>query len=309
MVAPTGEQFEITGGGYRAVVVECGAALRLLEHAGRPLLDGFAAEAMPSAGRGQVLMPWPNRIRDGAFRFDGQDLQLPLSEPSRHNASHGLVRWVAWTLEEHTTHSVSLTYRLMAQSGYPWTLDLHLLYDLSADGLTVTQTATNLGSGPAPYAAGMHPYLVVGRPDPGGIDRLELRLPGATRQLTDERKLPVDDEPVEGTAYDFRVSRPLRGAVLDHAFTDLERDERGRAVTELRDPSDGTGVSLWVDDAHRWLQVYTGDDAPDVQRRSIAVEPMTAPADAFNSGRDLVTLAPAGEDGDECSTSWGLGVL
>jgi len=155
----------------------------------------------------------------------------------------------------------------------------------------------------------MHPYLVVGRPDPGGIDRLELRLPGATRQLTDERKLPVDDEPVEGTAYDFRVSRPLRGAVLDHAFTDLERDERGRAVTELRDPSDGTGVSLWVDDAHRWLQVYTGDDAPDVKRRSIAVEPMTAPADAFNSGRDLVTLAPAGADGDECSTSWGLGVL
>ena len=309
MVAPTGEQFEITGGGYHAVVVECGAALRLLEHAGRPLLDGFAAEAMPSAGRGQVLMPWPNRIRDGAFRFDGHDLQLPLTEPSRHNASHGLVRWAAWTLEEHTAHSVSLTYRLMAQSGYPWTLDLHLLYDLSADGLTVTQTATNLGTGPVPYAAGMHPYLVVGPPDPGCIDRLELRLPGATRQLTDERKLPVGDEPVEGTAYDFRVSRPLRGAVLDHAFTDLERDERGRAVTELRDPSDGTGVSLWVDDAHRWLQVYTGDDAPDVRRRSIAVEPMTAPADAFNSGRDLVTLAPAGRGGDECSTSWGLGVL
>jgi len=309
MVAPTGEQFEITGGGYRAVVVESGAALRLLEHAGRPLVDGFAPDAMPTAGRGQVLMPWPNRLRDGAYRFDGRDLQLPLSEPRLHNASHGLVRWAAWTVEEHTAHSVSLTYRLMAQSGYPWTLDLHLLYDLSADGLTVTHTATNLGPEPAPYAAGMHPYLTVGRPETGRLDGLEMRLPAATRALLDDRQLPVGREPVEGSAYDFRVSRPLRGTVLDDAFTDLVRDERGRAVVELRDPLDGTGVALWVDDAHRWLQVYSGDDAPDVQRRSLAVEPMTAPPDAFRSGEDLLTLAPAGADGDERSASWGLGVL
>lgn len=309
MVAPTGEQFEITGGGYRAVVVECGAALRLLAHEDRQLLDGFAAGAMPTAGRGQVLMPWPNRIRDGAYSFEGRSRRLPLSEPARHHASHGLVRWAAWTVEEHTTHSVSLTCRLMAQSGYPWTLDLHLLYDLSADGLTVTHTATNLADEPAPYAAGMHPYLAVGTGAPNGIDRLELLLPAATRCLVDERKLPAGDEPVEGTAYDFRVPRPVRDRVLDHGFTDLARDERGRAVTELRDPVDGTGVALWVDDAHRWLQVYSGDDAEDVQRRSLAVEPMTAPADAFNSGRDLVVLAPAGRHGDECSASWGIGAL
>ena len=309
MIAPTGEQFEITGGGYRAVVVECGAGLRVLAHQGRDLVDGFAVDAMPTAGRGQVLMPWPNRIRDGSYELRERTRQLPLSEPTRHNASHGLVRWAAWTVEEHTTHSVSLTYRLMAQSGYPWTLDLHLLYDLSADGLTVTQTATNLADEAAPYAAGMHPYLIVGPPTRGGIDRLELLLPAATRSLADERKLPVHDEPVEGTAYDFRVPRPVRDTVLDHGFTDLERDERGRAVTELRDPVDGTGVALWVDDAHRWLQVYTGDDADDVQRRSLAVEPMTAPADAFNSGRDLVLLARSGQHGDERSASWGLGAL
>ena len=309
MVGLTGEQYEITGGGYRAVVVECGAALRLLEHEGRPLLDGFGEDAMPTAGRGQVLMPWANRIRDGAYSFADRDLQLPLSEPKRHNASHGLVRWTAWTVEEHTTHTVSLTYRLMAQSGYPWTLDLHLLYDLSADGLTVTQSATNLTPAPAPYAAGMHPYLTVGGPSAGTVDRLELRLPAATRGMTDERKLPTAEEAVEGTAYDFRVSRPVRETVLDHAFTDLVRDERGRAVAELRDPVDGSGVALWVDDAYRWLQVYSGDDADDVARRSLAVEPMTAPADAFNSRRDLVTLSAAGAEGDEHSAAWGLGIL
>ena len=117
MLSPSGDQFEISGGGYRAVVTEGGAALRHLEYAGRPLVDGFEADRTSPGGRGQLLMPWPNRIRDGAYTFGGHDLQLPLTEPARHNASHGLVRWVAWTLEEHTDNSVSLVYRLMAQTG------------------------------------------------------------------------------------------------------------------------------------------------------------------------------------------------
>src|SRR6478672_305528 len=121
MVAPSGEQFRITAGGYAAVVTESGAALRELTYEGRPVVDGFAEDEMSYGGRGQLLMPWPNRIRDGRYRFDGQDLQLAHTEPKRHHASHGLARWVAWTLEEHAAASVSLQYRLMAQSGYPWT--------------------------------------------------------------------------------------------------------------------------------------------------------------------------------------------
>ncbi|GAB3784639.1 aldose 1-epimerase family protein [Nocardioides ungokensis] len=306
MLPPSGDQFEITGGGYRAVVTESGAALRLLEYAGRPLLDGFAEDAMSSGGRGQQLLPWPNRIRDGAYRFGDRDLQLPLSEPARHNASHGLVRWVAWTLEEHTGNSVSLVYRLMAQSGYPWTLDLHVLYDLSADGLTVTQTATNLADTAAPYASGAHPYLAVGA---GPVDTLELTLPAATRALVDDRLLPVGRTDVEDTAYDFRMARPIRDTAFDDAFTDLERDEQGIATAVLRDPVSGHGVALWVDQRHRWLQVFSADDVPGTARRSLAVEPMTAPPDAFRSGDDLVTLAASGEAGDEHSASWGVRAL
>ena len=152
---------------------------------------------MPSGGRGQLLMPWPNRIGDGKYSFGGRDLQLALSEPGRGNASHGLVRWAAWSIEEHTPHSVSLGYRLMAQTGYPWTLDLHVLYDLSADGLTVTQTATNMAASAAPYAQGAHPYV---RAESDLIDRLELLLPGATRLRVDDRMLPTGREPVEGSA-------------------------------------------------------------------------------------------------------------
>ncbi|MBC9735128.1 aldose 1-epimerase family protein [Nocardioides marmotae] len=303
MLPPSGEQFEIEAGGYRAVVTESGAALRALSFRGRDLVDGFAEEEMSAGGRGQLLVPWPNRVRDGQYSFEGSDLQLPLSEPARNNASHGLARWVAWSVEEHTGHSVSLQYRLMAQTGYPWTLDLHVAYDLSADGLTVTQTATNDSGRPAPYASGAHPYLRVGE---GPVDSWELTLPAATRLLVDdERLLPVGREPVEGTAYDFRVARPLRGAVLNHCFTDLERDPGGTTTATLRDPASGDGVSLWVDGHHPWLLLYTADDVPATARRSLAIEPMTAPPDALRSGEDLFVLAPE----ETVSVVWGIRAL
>jgi aldose 1-epimerase len=306
MVGVSGDQFEIAAGDYRAVVTECGGGLRVLEHRGRALVDGFDETEMCRAARGQLLMPWPNRIGDGAYSFDGRDLQLALSEPDRRNASHGLVRWAAWSPEEHTATSISLGYRLMAQTGYPWTLDLHVLYDLSADGLTVTQTATNPGTRPAPYASGAHPYLC---PGPGPVDGWELTVPASERLLSDERQLPVGVEDVTGTPYDFRVTRPVRGIVLDHAFGDLARDEDGVATAVVRDPRSGRGVALWVDEHHRWLMVFSADDGWDIPRQALAVEPMTAPPDAFRSGEDLLVLAPAGESGDEVSVSWGIRAL
>jgi aldose 1-epimerase len=303
VVAPSGEQYEISGSGYRAVVTECGGGLRLLEHEGRPLVDGFEEHEMASGGRGQLLVPWPNRIRDGQYAVGDRSLQLPLAEPTRHNAIHGLVRWMAWDLEEHTEGSVVLRSRLMAQVGYPWSLDLQVVYDISADGLTVTQSATNLAAEPAPYAHGAHPYLTVG---PGPCDGWELTLPAATRTLSDpERKLPTGREPVDGTPYDFRVARPLRDTVIDHAFTDLARDDAGRVTVELRNPGSGDAVALWADAAHPWLMVFTGDEDPAGSRRAVAVEPMTAQADAFRSGEDVVWLEP----GQDFSASWGIRAL
>jgi aldose 1-epimerase len=299
MLPPSGDQYEISAGDYRAVVTESGGALRVLEHDGVPLVDGFDEDEMAPGGRGQLLMPWPNRIRDGAYSFSGRDLQLPLTEPSLRNASHGLARWTAWSLEEHTAASVTLTYRLMAQTGYPWTLDLRVVYDLSADGLTVTQSATNLAASPAPYASGAHPYLSVGA---GPVDGWELTLPAATRSLVDDRLLPVGREDVSGTDYDFRIARPIRSVGFNDAFTSLERGDDGMATVLLTSPGDGRSVALWVDERHRWLQVFSADDVPGRARRSLAVEPMTAQADAFRSGEDLVVIEP----GEDFGASWGI---
>jgi aldose 1-epimerase len=198
---------------------------------------------------------------------------------------------------------VSLVYRLMAQKGYPWTLDLHALYDLSADGLTVTVTATNLSASPAPFAQGAHPYLSVGG---DGIDGWELTLPASDRVTVDSRMIPSGREPVDETGYDFRRPRPLKDVTLDTAFTDLRREPDGRAEILLRNPAADRAVALWMDAQHGWVQVYTGDDLGDRARRAVAIEPVTAPPNAFRTGEDLVVLAPAGSDGDEHSSSWGI---
>ena len=299
MLPPSGDQFEITAAGYRAVVTESGAALRVLEFEGRPLVAGFDEDAMADGGRGQILMPWPNRIRDGRYQHAGTTYQLAHTEPAKANASHGLARWVAWTLEEHTGHSVSLRYRCMAQAGYPWTLDLTVVYDLSADGLTVTQSALNQSGATAPYASGAHPYLRVGE---GPVDDWELLLPARRRYLLDDRLIPTGTEDVEGTPMDFRVPRPIRDLDLDAPFTDLARDTEGRATVELRDPGSDAGVALWLDRHHHVVQLFTARGNPATERRSLAIEPMTAPADAFNSGEHLVVLAP----GEEFSATWGV---
>lgn len=290
MTAPTGKQHSLSAAGYDAVVTQSGV-LRRLAHEGRELLDGFAEDAMPAGGRGQLLVPWPNRIRDGRYTFAGTTHQLGLTEPKRGNASHGLVRWVSWTLVRQEPALVELAYLLPAQTGYPWALDLRTTYALGADGLRVTQAATNLADSPAPYASGAHPYLL---PGPGPADGWTLGLPAHTALSVDEdRLLPTGRVPFE------QVSDPLGGTVLNHALTDLDRDADGVATVRLR--AGQTGVELWVDAHHRWLQVYTGDDTP-TPRVSVAVEPMTAPPDAFNSGEDLVVLEP----GARFAASWGI---
>jgi aldose 1-epimerase len=298
MVAPSGEQFVVEGGGYRAVVTECGAGLRELGYDGRPLVEGYPEDTPASGGRGQLLLPWPNRIRDGRYRFSDRDHQLPLSEVGRGHASHGLVRWAAWRPAEVSGDAVTLEHRLMAQPGYPWTLDLSVRYAVSGDGLAVTVSATNRSTSAAPFAAGAHPYLLVG---PGPVDGWRLTVPARTALAIDDRKIPTGRVDVSG-GLDFRRGRRIGDTVLDTAYTDLERDGDGRATVELRGPD--RGVELWMDASHPWVQVYTADDLTP-PRSALAVEPMTAPPDAFNSGEDLLVLEP----GETRTLSWGIRAL
>jgi galactose mutarotase-like enzyme len=290
---PTGTQHQLTHRDQTAVVTEMGATLRSYDVAGRPVLDGFAAGDRPDGGRGQVLAPWPNRVRDGQYEFGGEQLQLALTEVPARNAIHGLVRWVGWDLAERGEDWVSLTTTVWPQSGYPFLVRLRATYRLDDDGLRVTLGARNDGDRPAPYGVGQHPYFTVGVP----ADDTVLTVPAAERLLTDDRGNPVGSEPVAGTAYDFGSARVVGDLRLDTAYSSLARGSDGRAVVRLEHPSDGSGVQVWLGGAARHLQVFSGDTLPDPARRrqGLAVEPMSCPPGAFVSGTDLVVLEPGGE--------------
>ncbi len=298
-VATELDQIEIAHGEQRVGVVALGGGLRSYEAGGRELLNGFRPGERPASGRGQVLVPWPNRIEDGSYEFEGKRMQLPLSEPENGNAIHGLVRGATWNLVDHEPDRVVLDYTLEPQPGYPFALGLSIEYALSAAGLTVTTTAWNLSSEDCPYGAGQHPYLTLGTPT---IDTLRLQVPGRVVAFSDERGLPVRSAPVDGTEYDFRAAREIGGTVLDNAFTELERDGDGRARVLLDDAAGDAGLTLWVDESYRYLMLYTGDSHPDVARRGLAVEPMTCPPNAFRTGDSVIRLEP----GESIATSWGI---
>jgi galactose mutarotase-like enzyme len=293
VVNPSGEQVELAFGDQRAVVVGVGAGLRTYSVGRRPILDGYGAGEVCPSGRGQLLVPWPNRIEDGRYDFDGRSLQVPLNEPARQNAIHGLVRWSRWSVADRAADGAAFEHVLYPQPGYPFTLELRAEYSLSAEGLAVRIEATNAGAEAAPFGAGWHPYLAV---ETDLVDDVELHVPAATVLVADERGLPVRRVAVADEGLDFRETRPIGAARLDHCFTGLERDDSGRAAARVG------ATTLWVDETFPYLMVFTGDGLPDVERRSVAVEPMTCAPNAFRSGEGLVRLEP----GQSHVARWGI---
>jgi aldose 1-epimerase len=296
---PSGEQIEIRAEDHRVVVVEVGGGIRSYTAGDRELLDGYDEAEMATAGRGQVLIPWPNRLQDGTYEFVGRRHQLPLTEPEAQNAIHGLVRWAAWSVGEREADRVVMEHTLHPQPGYPFSLDLSIEYSVSEEGLRVASTATNVGPDACPFGSGAHPYVKVGTDT---VDSVVLCAPGGTVLQFDGRGVPVSTAPVEGTEYDFRQPRAIGATKLDNAFTDLERGDDGLARVEVRHRDNGTELTLWLDESYPYLQLFTGDSQPSVNRRSLAVEPMTCPPNAFRTGEGFLVLEP----GQSATSAWGI---
>ena len=299
---PSGRQVRLSAHGQSAVVVEVGGGLRDYRVGGRPVLDGFAEDELGTGARGLPLVPWPNRLHEGRYAFDGVSYALPLDEPEHASALHGLARHLSWTPVEVAADRVTMAVTLWPRPQWPFTLSVRVEYALGPDGLAVTTVAQATGAGDVPYAAGAHPYVTVGTPT---IDEAELLLAARTRLPTDACRIPTGRVDVAGTPYDFRSPRPIGDLAVDHAFGDLERGPDGLARVVLRNPADGREVEVWADEAYGWLEVFTGDTLPEPgrRRRGLAVEPMTAPPNALQTGEGVVRLAP----GDTHTGRWGIG--
>jgi aldose 1-epimerase len=299
-MSASGRQFALAAGDYRAVVTEVGASLRMLTFRGRDLTLGYAEDERMQLHRGGVLAPWPNRIGDGKYTFDGVEHQVAVNEVGRMNAIHGLVNWQAWAVESESDSAVELSMRIWPQPGYDFTVDMRIAYSLAETGLTIELTATNAGATAAPYGGSIHPYLVAGD---GLVDDWTLTVPAT--QVVDAdpvRLLPVGTtSPLAGTSLDFSTPRLVGATEIDHAMTGLTAGPDGRAVARVVGP-DGRGAEIeWSVAECAWVQVHTADrPEPENNRRGMAIEPMTCPPDAFRTGQGLIALQP----GASTSASW-----
>ena len=297
-----GPQYLLDNDGVRVEVASLAAALRSLSVNGVQLTEPVAADRVAPMGCGMVLAPWPNRVRDAVWQWEGETQQLDVTEPKLHNASHGLLRNTGYTLVEKTLTSLTLGALIAPQHGWPFLLDTRVRYELDADGLTVTHEVTNLSERAAPWAVGAHPYFRVGDVP---SEELTVTLAGATRLELDDRSNPVAVHPVDGR-WDLRAGVPARGLKLNTGYGELANRDGQADVAWLTAP-DGSCTTLWADPAFGWIQAYTPsdfprDDAHGGPDSAIALEPMTAPPNALNSGTDLIHLEP----GASWAGSWGV---
>ncbi|GAA2972416.1 aldose 1-epimerase [Microbacterium terrae] len=302
----SGTQHALRSGDYEAVIASVGATLRSLTYQGRDLIVPFDADEVRPSFRGATLAPWPNRVVDGTYSFDGVEYQLPLTEPARSHALHGLASWLDFDAVDKGSDHVTLAAVIQPQTAYPWRIVVSTTFALGADGLTQTVTARNESASPAPWGTATHPYLVAG---PGHVDDWTLELPATqVLEVTADRLSPVALTSVETPAtahFDFRQAKQLGSVFIDHAYTGLVRDADGAVTVSLTDGA-GVGVAMtWGEDCP-WVQIHTADKpVAELSRLGLAVEPMTCAPDAFNaSAYDYDAGLLVIEPGAQASASW-----
>ena len=299
-------EIALTHGDWRLTVSPYGASLRGLSHAGRPVITAYTGADGKVGGQGDVLIPFPGRVAGGSYSFAGTAYQMDRNDKEGPSAIHGFLRQTLWDIAAQSAEAVTFTATLAADAapGYPFALGVSLTYALSDDGLTTAFEIENTGDKPAPVAAGFHPYFTAGS---ALIDTDTLHVPFASHLEFDDALIPTGKVlSVDGTRFDFRQPRPIADTVLNICYLNPQRDPDGLLRIRLSDSTAQTALTVWMDTAFDYVVLYSGDPLPDDhRRRSLAIEPMTCGADAFNHAEwGLTTLVP----GETLVGRWGVGI-
>lgn len=268
-----------------AVISTEGAALIGLSVSKLDLIEPNTRDGLYA---GKILAPWPNRIKDGKYSFNKKDYQLPVNEVSKNNSLHGLVANCHWEVILQDQSKVILQHLLNQPDIYPGKLQLQVSYEIIEQGVEISVLSENVGDISAPYGVSIHTYLVAG----ALVKNNELLLQLPTDQFLEvdaERLLPIKLQPVTGTNFDFISLKKISDLFIDHAFK--YSSDYPRSISLLN--AEGQGAEMIFDEQSKWIQIHTADrDLQADSRMAVAIEPMTCPPDAFNSGIDLIVLEP-----------------
>jgi aldose 1-epimerase len=258
-----------------------------------PLIYPFVTTA------GVTMAPWPNRLRDGVYELNGKRYQAPINEERTNNALHGLVMERHFNVSLHTETELRLHAAVGDDIAYPAGLEVGVNYELTNNGLLATISGTNVSAngesvGPIPFGTGPHPYFVT---KPGST----LSVKSTFSHQLDERQLPVGEQAPDLKGLPSGVPVQLRNLSIDDCFGGLSIEEDGLAHTHLTRPDLELNLDIWQEREYGYLMVFNLQPEGS-EDGFLALEPQTCPANAFNSGEDLIWLEP----GQSWSASWGV---
>lgn len=275
----SGQTIILSAGGYRAKIVSVGAGLAELIYQGAHLVIPHNPEEMPLAHLGKVLIPWPNRVSNGCYHYQGHEYQLPINEHHSSASIHGLLAWRDWQISELTPTKVSLVIFLPPSYGYPFSLLSQVNYCLDEEnGLSVEIISKNIGQHPAPYGIGVHPYLTCNM---ASVDGYQLYVPARQVYAVDIHNNPTHLLTTNELNLDYSTPRIIGDKSIDHTF------KVNSLPWEMKIIDHPQKLSVSLSSDQPWLQIYTGEK---LNRQGLAIEPMSCPPNAFNSGVDLVLL-------------------
>ena len=245
---------DLAGGGIRELVLENESLIK-------PSTDGFKTH-----GGIAILAPFANRIRSGNYSFMGRDYVLPVN--SEGNAIHGFAKDSTFSPAK-VEDSYCRIRTDMTGAGYPWTIRLEVTYEIMKDRFKCSAVAKNRSSSPAPFQIGFHPYFTF-----SDYWSLSSDLPGALleykdRFFPDGSSMVIDPFLLESASAGNLDNTFMHSGAL--TFT----TERRKVLIDRKN--------------FNYLVLYNG---PYSEGISVAVEPMSAPPDAFNNEIGLVTIMP-----------------
>jgi aldose 1-epimerase len=235
-----------------------------------------------------LMYPFPSRVYQGIYQFEGVAHALPMNETALNNALHGFVHPKPFRViqQEATPRHALLTIQhdyVGDVPGYPFPFALMVTYVLSETGLTVAFQATNTGTSRCPAAFGWHPYFALNNVP---IDELEISIPAKAEVCLDGHMIPTHKQDVPNNQQGMFS---LRDTQLDTPWlADFgQADTQGYVTTRLRWPAENLTLEVAQNEAFPYIVIYTPP-----RRDRIAIEPQTANVNAFNNQENLTILNP-----------------
>ena len=245
--------------------------------------DLATLEERPTAYGNPILFPFPNRIRNGAWQFEGETYQFD-KPPESPTTIHGLLLNLPYQVDSHAAdeNGATLVCSLNSQdfpdvgSQYPFPFKIEITYTLKDTALTMGISIKNTGDRNMPMGFGIHPYFSVGLSPEADASQAIITVPAAKYWELDDVLVPTGKQHAVADMLDLRRGQLFAKLKLDHVFTDVQlTDDVSRCTIENRDT--GHGMVMESDSTFRELVVYTPPG-----RDAICFEPYTCPTDAIN---------------------------